>query len=71
MHIVLIEGYNWKEKVIIIALENENDIHFETIFLAKTTLILKRKEYYHQLINVQYKIRIKNTMTSSRTSRPN
>jgi hypothetical protein len=26
-------------------LEIESDIHFETIFLAKTTLILKRMEY--------------------------
>ena len=42
---VLIGGYNWKEKVII-ALETESDIHFETIFLAKATLILKRREYY-------------------------
>jgi len=71
MYIVLIESYNWKEKVII-ALENESDINFETIFLAKTTLILKWNEYYHQSINVQYKkIRIKNTMTSPRTGRPN
>jgi len=29
--VVLIEGYNWKEKVII-ALETENDIHFKIIF---------------------------------------
>jgi len=43
VYIVLIEGYNWKEKVII-ALETESAIHFETIFFAKTTLILKRKE---------------------------
>ena len=39
--IVLIEGYNWKEKVIT---EIEIDIHYETIFFAKTTLILKRTE---------------------------
>jgi len=26
-------------------LESESDIHFEKIFFAKTTLILKRKEY--------------------------
>jgi len=31
--IVLIVGYNWKEKVII-ALETENDIHFETNFVC-------------------------------------
>jgi len=31
MYSVLIEGYNWKEKVII-ALKIESDIHFETIF---------------------------------------
>jgi len=42
--IVLIEEYNWKEKVIIV-LETESDIHFETIFFVKTTFILKRSEY--------------------------
>jgi len=31
--IVLIEVYNWKEKVII-ALETESDIHFESIFFG-------------------------------------
>jgi hypothetical protein len=30
---VLIGGYNWKEKVII-ALETESNIHFETIFFG-------------------------------------
>jgi len=39
VYIVLIEGYNWKEKIII-ALETENHIHFKIICLAKTTLIL-------------------------------
>jgi len=44
VYIILIEGYNWKK--IIIALKTKSAIHFETIvfFLAKTTLILKRRE---------------------------
>jgi len=33
VYIVLIERYNWKEKVII-ALETKSDIYFETIFFA-------------------------------------
>jgi len=33
-----------KEKVII-SLETQSDFYFETIFFAKTTVILKRKEY--------------------------
>jgi len=38
------EGYNWKEKIVI-ALETDNDIHFKTIFFAKMTFILKRREH--------------------------
>jgi len=45
MCIVIIKGYYWK-KVINSALKTKSDIHFKTTFLAKTTLILKRREYY-------------------------
>jgi len=45
VYIVLIRGYNGKEKVII-ALKTESNIHFKTIFFAKATSILKPKEYY-------------------------
>jgi len=42
MYIIIIEGYYWNE-IVIIALETEKDVHFETIFfVAKMTLIVKR-----------------------------
>jgi len=34
MYTILIEGYNWKKKVII-ALKIESDVYFKTIFLLK------------------------------------
>jgi len=56
VYIILIKGYNWKEKVII-ALENENDIHYETFFfVAKTTLILKRIECKKTIITKPHAI---------------